>query len=63
MKAYITGVGDICAPEGPARVLREGRKILGTVSRAWGRTRQYHDILEALERAIVNRRQGERVNQ
>ena len=62
MKAYITGVGDLCSPEGPARVLREGRKILGTVSLAWGRTRQYHDILEALEEAMVSRRQTERTS-
>jgi hypothetical protein len=61
MRAYITGVGDICAAEGPARILREGRKILGTVSVAWGRTREYHDILEAMEQATMTRANDERV--
>lgn len=61
MRAYITGVGDICAAEGPARILREGRKILGTVSVAWGRTREYHDILETLEQATMTRANDVRV--
>lgn len=61
MRAYITGVGDICAAEGPARILREGRKILGTVSVAWGRTREYHGILEAMEKATMTRANDERV--
>lgn len=52
MRAYITGVGDICVAKGPARILREGRKILGAVSLAWGRTRDHVAILRALERAI-----------
>ncbi|KAF4978134.1 hypothetical protein FZEAL_5432 [Fusarium zealandicum] len=49
MRAFITGVGDIYGPEGPVRILREGRKILGTISIAWGRTKRYSDILEAME--------------
>lgn len=58
MKAYITGVGDICAAEGPVRILREGRKILQKVSFAWARTTRYYDILESLEQAIMSRRQA-----
>ena len=51
MRAYITGVGDICSPKGPVRILKEGRKILNTLSITWGRTRKYIDILEAVEQA------------
>lgn len=61
MRAHIAGVGDVCAAEGPVRILREARKILGTVSMAWGRTREYHDILEAMEQATMTRANDERV--
>ena len=54
MRAYITGVGDICSPKGPTRILREGKKILNAISIAWGRTREYVAILEAVEKATVN---------
>ncbi|KAH8658274.1 hypothetical protein BX600DRAFT_64425 [Xylariales sp. PMI_506] len=58
MRAYITGVGNICAsPGAPGRILREGRKILGsTISSAWGRSREYTSILEAVERAACMNR-------
>ncbi len=61
MRAHITGVGDVCAAEGPVRILREAMKILATVSVAWGRTREYHDILEAMEQATMTRASDERV--
>jgi hypothetical protein len=48
LKAYISGVGDIYASEAPARILKEGRKILESVSLAWGRSREYLDLLNAL---------------
>lgn len=51
MRAYMTGVGDICGPQGPARLLREGRKVLVAVSAAWGRTGEYVALLDAVERA------------
>ena len=54
MRAHITGVGDICSPKGPTRILREGRKILNAISIAWGRTREYVSILEAVEKATMN---------
>jgi hypothetical protein len=56
MRAFITGVGNICGPEGPGRILREGKKILLTVSRSWGRTRDYVNVLIALENAVSNKR-------
>lgn len=49
LKAYISGVGDIYAPTAPTRILREGRKILESVSLAWGRSTEYLDLLKALE--------------
>lgn len=48
LKAYISGVGDIYASEAPGRILKEGRKILESVSLAWGRSREYLDLLNAL---------------
>ncbi|UZP38069.1 hypothetical protein NXS19_005885 [Fusarium pseudograminearum] len=48
LKAYISGVGDIYAPTAPARILHEGRKILESVSLAWGRSTEYLDLLKAL---------------
>lgn len=49
MRANITGVGDIHSTKAPARILREGRKILATVSTAWGRTARLTSVLEILE--------------
>ncbi|KAG8671932.1 hypothetical protein FPOAC2_05293 [Fusarium poae] len=48
LKAYISGVGDIYAPTAPTRILREGRKILESVSLAWGRSTENLDLLKAL---------------
>lgn len=48
MKAYINGVGDIYAAKAQSRILREGMKILGTVSTAWGRDASNISILHAL---------------
>ncbi|KAM0341675.1 hypothetical protein ACHAPU_009921 [Fusarium lateritium] len=48
LKAYISGVGDIYASDAPARVLKEGRNILESVSLAWGRSTEYMDLLKAL---------------
>ncbi|RFN54062.1 transcription factor [Fusarium flagelliforme] len=48
LKAYISGVGDIYGSGAPARILKEGRKILESVSLAWGRSREYLDLLNAL---------------
>lgn len=54
MRAFITGVGDINdATVAPARILSEGRKILGFVSSAWGRSREYVDLLDALSAAEI----------
>lgn len=55
MRAYVTGVGDICGPQGPARMLREGRKVLVAVSTAWGRTQEYVALLEEVERATTEK--------
>ncbi|KAF2994690.1 hypothetical protein E8E13_002340 [Curvularia kusanoi] len=55
MRANITGVGDIYSNQGPTKVLKEGRKILSTVSTAWGRTDRYSSVLEALEQIASGR--------
>ena len=54
MRAYITGVGDICSPKGPTRILREGKKILNAISIAWGRTTEFVSILDAVEKGTMN---------
>ncbi|KAF2024026.1 hypothetical protein EK21DRAFT_79588, partial [Setomelanomma holmii] len=56
MNCHLSGVGNRYYPKGPARVLRKGRKILSSVSTAWGRTKKYVAILKALEK--VSSRQG-----
>ncbi|KAF7527512.1 hypothetical protein G7054_g10425 [Neopestalotiopsis clavispora] len=54
MRAYITGVGNISSPQGPAKILREGRKILSSVSTSWSRTRDCISTLESVEAVTVN---------
>lgn len=56
MRANISGVGDIYSDKGPIRVLREGRKILSTVSTAWGRTDRLSSVLEILEQVASGRK-------
>ena len=55
MRANITGVGDIYSAKGPARILKEGRKILASVSTAWGRTERFASVLEVLEQVASGR--------
>lgn len=60
MTAHIAGVGNICSSQGPIKILREGRKILSTVSSSWGRSREHTSILEALEMTMVGKSQSAR---
>lgn len=53
MRAYISGIGDICSPKAPVRILKEGIKILTNVSMAWGRTDRYIKVLAAMEAALA----------
>lgn len=53
MRAYITGVGDIYSPQGAVNILREGRRILGGVSSAWGHNKEYASLLEVLEQTTI----------
>lgn len=55
MRANIAGVGDIYSAKGPARVLKEGLRILATVSTAWGRTDRFASVLEVLEQVASGR--------
>lgn len=47
MRGNVTGVGDICAPDGPERILRVGCETLSSLS-AWGISRQLISILSRL---------------
>lgn len=55
IRANISGVGDIYSDKGPAKILKEGRKILSAVSTAWGRTDKYFSVLEVLEQIASGR--------
>ncbi|KAH8897923.1 hypothetical protein GQ53DRAFT_637340 [Thozetella sp. PMI_491] len=55
MRAYISGVGDICSPKGPARVLKEGRRLLNGISLAWGRSKEQVSILAAVEKISMKK--------
>ncbi|CAK7223851.1 hypothetical protein SBRCBS47491_005348 [Sporothrix bragantina] len=53
MRAYISGIGDICSPKAPVRILKEGGKILANVSMVWGRTDRYMNVLTSMTAALV----------
>lgn len=55
MSALVSGVGDICGPEGPALVLKEGRAVLGAIPQTWIKGSHYMNMLLALEMATKNR--------
>ncbi|KAH7250936.1 hypothetical protein BKA59DRAFT_499871 [Fusarium tricinctum] len=48
-KAYISGVGDIYAETAPRKILKEGKRVLESVSLAWGRSVEYLNLLDALK--------------
>ncbi|KAJ4037303.1 hypothetical protein NW756_005693 [Fusarium oxysporum] len=48
LKAYISGVGDIYSANAPKRILKEGKRVLESVALAWGRNREYLELLQAL---------------
>ena len=47
MKGIVTGVGDICAPEGPERILNVGCETLAGLS-SWGISKRFITILSRL---------------
>lgn len=55
MSALLSGVGDICGPEGPAGILREGRALLTAASKSWSSGLRYVDILLALEKSTAEK--------
>lgn len=56
MRGNVTGVGDICAPDGPERILRIGCETLSSLT-AWGNSKQFIAILSRLA-DIVSRNSG-----
>lgn len=56
MQAMVTGVGDVCSPWGPERVLNEGAKLAGALAN-WGVSRKGVRLLTELAR--VARGKGE----
>ena len=58
MKAFIAGVGHICEPEGPGRILKEGIKILAGTAPIWGCAEEYISILDSLERVVTVKENG-----
>jgi hypothetical protein len=55
MRAKILGVGDVCGPKGPERILIAGRKLLLDL-KCWGISRQYVATLRHLERQYRDQR-------
>lgn len=53
MRGNVTGVGDICGPHGPSRILQEGIHILSGLVSAWGVAREYIDILSRMGNQVV----------
>lgn len=53
IRAYVAGVGDIYDAKGPLGILQEGRKLLVSLSTAWGRTTEYLQALEGTAAFIL----------
>ena len=54
MRGNVTGVGDICAPEGPERILRVGCETLSSLT-AWGISKRFVAILTCLADVMARR--------
>jgi Fungal specific transcription factor domain len=48
MRAMVNGVGELCEPNSPARILIQGRKLLKLRLWSWQSSRRYHDTLMSL---------------
>ncbi|KAJ5152345.1 hypothetical protein N7492_010640 [Penicillium capsulatum] len=60
MKGSITGVGDICDPEGPGKVLRVGCETLSHLS-AWGISKRLATILTRLDEMQSQHTEGKSI--
>ncbi|KAK9454031.1 hypothetical protein V1511DRAFT_517914 [Dipodascopsis uninucleata] len=45
MQGHISGVGNICSPGAPARILKEGIRLLDSVGWEWGISREYRKVM------------------
>ncbi|KAL1967885.1 hypothetical protein VTN77DRAFT_2302 [Rasamsonia byssochlamydoides] len=52
MRGNVTGVGDICGPSGPARVLKEGIRTLSGLVSSWGIACEFVDVLTRLKERV-----------
>ncbi|KAJ5677993.1 uncharacterized protein N7477_003626 [Penicillium maclennaniae] len=60
MRGNITGVGDICGPEGPEKILRVGCETLCSLT-AWGISKRFVAILTRLADVMAQRRGAEHI--
>ncbi|KAJ5107044.1 hypothetical protein N7456_003719 [Penicillium angulare] len=60
MRGNVTGVGDICAPDGPERVLRIGCETLSNLA-AWGNSKRFIAILSRLADLVSLNVDGDQV--
>ncbi|KAJ5098472.1 hypothetical protein N7532_005473 [Penicillium argentinense] len=58
MRGNVTGVGDICAPEGPERILRVGCETLSRLT-AWGLSKEFIRVLTCLADIMMQHRGSE----
>jgi hypothetical protein len=61
MRGNVTGVGDICAPEGPERILRVGCETLSSLT-AWGQSKKFVSILTRLADLVSQGEQSRNPN-
>jgi hypothetical protein len=53
VKAFLAGVGDMFEPQGPAKILKEGLKIIEKVAFPWGRESEYVRTLQIASRVMT----------
>lgn len=54
VKAMLSGVGDLYEPQGPAKILKEGLKVIEKVAFPWGRESEYVHTLQVASRMMTN---------
>lgn len=54
VKAFVSGVGNIYDIQSPAKVLKEGLRILERLAFSWGRDREYVENLQLAARVTLS---------
>lgn len=54
IKAMLAGVDDLYEPNGPAKILKEGLKVIEKVAFPWGRDSEYVHTLRVISRVMMD---------